>query len=174
VAAVRQIRCALQLSACLFVALCAPAAAAPSRAVPPNNSAIDQFLTTTPGAAGDERLARGEEAVPGPLRRRERRRLAALGPRGDRALALLEESSPAGASRGSGRPAIEGGEAPASRSPVAAVASAVAGNGRDGLGLVLPGILIAAVAVAGAARLHRRTTRAGAHEGPQPGVSNTT
>jgi hypothetical protein len=158
------------LCACAFVALAAQTAAAPPRTVPPNNSAIDQFLTTTPGPAGDERLARGRETVPGPLGPRERRRLRALGGRGKRAIPLLAESAPTAVPRAMGGPRAEGDAVPESR--WAAIGAVIAGKGRDGLGLGVPAILIAAVALAAVAR--RPGARgAGAHEGPQPGVSNT-
>jgi hypothetical protein len=170
VSPLRQICCAMRLSACLVIALGAQTATA-SRGVPPNNSAIDQFLTTTPGPAGDERLPRGRETVPGALRDRERRRLRALDGEGERAIAVLAESAPAAASRAAARPRVEGDAAPSSR--WAAVASVGTGKGRDGLGLVLPGILIGAVALAAVARRRRRPTGAQAHEGPQPGMSNT-
>jgi hypothetical protein len=139
--------------------------------VPPNNAAIDQFLTTTPGPAGDERLPRGSETVPGPLRHRERQRLRAFDEEGERAIALLAESAPIAVSGAADRSRVEGDAAPASR--WGAIGSIVAGKGRDGLGLVLPGILIAAVALTAVARRRRRATGADAHEGPQPGVSNT-
>jgi hypothetical protein len=163
----------LLLSACLLVAPRAPAAAASPRAMPPNNSAIDEFLTTTPGPSGDERLPRGEEPVPSPLTQRQRRRLHALGPEGDRTITLLGETAPAAASPAAGRRPADANRPPESRGAAGEVVAAVAGKGRDGLGLVLPGILIAALVGALAAVVRRRTPAARAHEGPEAGVSNT-
>jgi hypothetical protein len=168
----RQMRVVLVLSACLIVAPCALAAAAPRRVVPSDNSAIDQFLTTAPGPTGDERLRRGEQSMASAVPRRARTRLSAFGPAGDRAIAVLDQTAPGAVLRG-GRRAVDSDRAPRSRAPVREVAAAAVGKGAgDGLGLALPGLLIAALAGALAAVIRRRTSRPGRHKGARATASN--
>jgi hypothetical protein len=145
--------------ACLLVVSGVPTAAAQERIVPANNSAISQFLTTVPGPGGDERLPRGGEAGLSPaLSTRKRELLERLGPEGKTTIDLLEWTAPAG-TRSVERRARDtlGGSRP-SRTPVREVRDVVvAGEGHDGLGLALPGILVMALGCAIAAGMLRRT-----------------
>jgi hypothetical protein len=171
VAAVRQMGVVLVLSVWLIAAACAPAAAAVPRAVPPDNSAIDEFLTTAPGPTGDERLPRGED-VPSAVTGPSRTRLSVLGPEGERAITLLDQSAPA-ERPGGGRRRADADPRARSRAPVREVAGAVAGEGAgEGLGPALPALLLAALAGALVAVIRHRTSPAPQHEGLNPDVSN--
>lgn len=138
-----------------------PVAAAQERIAPSNDSAIDQFLTAVPGPGGDERLPRGaEEQAHGVLSSGDRWRLGRLGAEGERAITILERTAPRGGERpaaGSARRDVGG-----SGSIRRAIAAAAAGRGDGGLGVVLPGVLIALLMGAIVTALARRPdTRAG-------------
>lgn len=135
----------------VLVLLALPAAAAaqaPLTNAPPGNSAIDEYLETVPGATGNQRPRQpgtaGGDAVLTPA---QRKRLEALGPDG-KALADAVEATappkPANAKPGTTN-LTETGEA-GGRSPISAVLDAATGqDGGGGMGIVLPGILLASL-----------------------------
>jgi hypothetical protein len=134
----------------------APAAhaQAPDTNAPPGNSAIDEYLETVPGATGAKPPRRpGQRAPSGALTAAQRRQLDAQGPDGRELAAVVDataaEPAPkAGGSRRTpkeaaidpGTGAVKGAQA---RSPVrAALAAAVGPNDGEGLGVLLPVILL--------------------------------
>jgi hypothetical protein len=148
----------IPLFTCLVSVCGAPAAAAQQRIVPPNDAAISEFLTVTPGPGGDEVLARAKDARPSLLlSARKRRLLERLGPQGKETLDLLNATSP-GRPRG-GRDAVDTASVnPRSQAPARKIIEVVAkGQGHDGLGLGLPSILLAALVLLIITRLRRRT-----------------
>jgi hypothetical protein len=155
----RQMRMLILVLACLLVVCGVPAASAQERIVPANNSAISQFLTTVPGPAGDERLPRdGDTGLSPALSTRKRELLERLGPEGKTTIDLLERTAPAGIRSVERRARDTPGGSRPSRTPVREVIEVVvAGQGHDGLGLALPGILLMALGGAIAAGVLRRT-----------------
>jgi len=125
-----------------LVLLAGPAAAsaqAPPTNAPPGNSAIDEYLETVPGATGDQvprRPGAGGKPVLTPA---QRKRLEALGPDGKALADAVDATAPPAA-----KPArkidlddVKG------RSPITAVFEAATGSdGGEGMGIVLPIILL--------------------------------
>jgi hypothetical protein len=129
-------RALLAILALVLIAL--PAGATAQTNAPPGNSAIDEYLETVPAASGNQRPKAGGSAA---LTKSERARLERLGPDG-RALAdAVDATAPAAAK------APEPGVRPSSadgRAPLSKVVDAVTGrDGGDGMGLLLPAILLA-------------------------------
>lgn len=120
---------------------CTAMAAAPQTNAPPGNSAIDEYLETVPGAAGNQRpRAPGGGASGGVLTPAQRARLERQGPDGkalaDAVDATAQQS--AKADRTTAAPTAEG------RSPLSQVVDAASGrDGGGGMGAVLPAILLA-------------------------------
>jgi hypothetical protein len=152
-------RILIPLLTCLVSVCGAPAAAAQQRIVPPNDAAISEFLTVTPGPGGDEVLARAKDARPSLLlSTRKRRLLERLGPQGKETLDLLNATSPS-TPRGGERDAVDTASVnPRSQAPARKMIEVVAkGQGHDGLGLGLPSILLAALVLLIITRLRRRS-----------------
>lgn len=132
------------LVAVLLLAFAVPATAIaqePLTNAPPGNSAIDEYLETVPGATGNQRPRRpgagGTVLTPA-----ERKRLEALGPDGKVLADAVDATAPPRA-----KPAqkidVEGAEG---RSPITAVLDAATGqDGGEGMGFMLPVILLASL-----------------------------
>lgn len=148
------------LVALVALALAFPAASlaqAPQTNAPPGNSAIDEYLETVPGATGNAppRPLEGSDGGGG-LSAAERARLEALGPDGETLANAVDATSPAKpkGSSTSSEPAAPQGDG---RSPLDAVAGTIGGSdGGDGMGIVLPAILIGSLLAAIAFVLLRR------------------
>jgi hypothetical protein len=143
------------VAAVLVLTPAASAAQAPKTNAPPGNSAIDEYLETVPGAAGNQRprppaATRGSALTPV-----QRRKLEKLGPDGKTLARAVDATAPAAAS-----PHVTGEIAAPSaggRSPLSEVFSAVTGSdGGSGMGIALPAILVAALLTALVLALLRR------------------
>ena len=113
----------------------------------PGNSAIDEYLETVPGATGNQRPrapGAGGGASGGALTPAQRARLEQLGPDG-RALAdAVDATGPASARRDSKSKTPKPVPAAEGRSPLSeVVAAAIGRDGGDGMGALLPAILLA-------------------------------
>jgi hypothetical protein len=141
----------------LLVAPGVPAAEEQS-IVPPDDSAIHQFLTVVPGPGGDELPPRAEVIRQSPpLSARQRKRLETLGVEGEKTIEVVDTTFPGGVARDGRR---HGTDAPGSRPPAReAIEAIAAGKGDGGLGFALPGILLLVLGGAIAAGLARRGTR---------------
>jgi hypothetical protein len=141
------------ITALVALALAVPALAhgqAPQTNAPPGNSAVDEYLETVPGATGNTRprapAQAGAGAGTGVLSAAERARLERLGPDGKTLADAVEATAPA--TKKSTSTKADDVES-AGRSPARELLDAVGGNdGGGGMGLVLPGILIAALLAA--------------------------
>src|SRR5436190_23856200 len=110
---------------------------------PPGNSAIDEYLETVPGAAGDQRPRQpGSGGGGGVLTPAERARLEQLGPDGKALADAVDATAPPPAKPGQTID-IDGAEG---HSPISAVLDAAAGqDGGGGMGFMLPVILLASL-----------------------------
>lgn len=165
-------------SALFLLLLLAPSASAQrncpggSNNGPPGQSEVDQYSETVPGPCGDQPVGPGAGGGSGggtPLPAGVLEDLEALGPDGAAAAALAQATGPGKGSEGSGGPGSSGGEAgdasglpeaSAGGSLLAGVVDAItggAGDGdEDGLGLILPLILLAVVVAGVIYGLRRR------------------
>ena len=145
--------------------LCALLLIAPSVAwaqetnAPPGNSGVDEYLESVPSATGDRPTGGSVNGKPRPLTPREREAVKDAGADAqalERAVSATKPDartrSPAndGDDGGDGGTAAQGGEAAdgdraKGRSPVSAVIRATTGADGDGLGLLLPAILLGAL-----------------------------
>lgn len=123
---------------------------------PPGNSGVQEYLETIPDGSGKRATNDAGHRVRGPLldsgvvRDATRRRLQALGDRGEKVAALAEATAPKPAR--SARPGDSDGE-----SAVSGVARTAAGEGGDGgMGILLPLLLLAALAGAVGYALRRQ------------------
>jgi hypothetical protein len=161
------------LTALAALALLLPsvaAAQAPETNAPPGNSAIDEYLETVPDATGNGRPRPRHEGggESGVLTAAQRRELDKLGPDGRQLAAVVDATGPA---RARGTPARSGGGAAVpstgevagaqARSPLrAALASAVGPSDGEGMGALLPVVLLAGLlGVTAIAVLRRRPLR---------------
>ena len=139
------------ITALVVLALALPALAhaqAPQTNAPPGNSAVDEYLETVPGATGNTRPRAPAQAGAGAsvLSAAERARLERLGPDGKTLADAVEATAPATKKGTSAKPEVLESTG---RSPGRELLDAVGGNdGGGGMGLVLPGILIAALLAA--------------------------
>jgi hypothetical protein len=164
------------LTALVALALLLPSAAAaqaPQTNAPPGNSAIDEYLETVPSATGNKpppHPGQGGEKT-GALTPAQRKQLDALGPDGRELAAVVDAtgSAPArGATTGGGTAAgravetstgdVSGAQA---RSPLrAALSAAVGPHDGEGMGALLPVILLTSLlGVMAIAVLRRRPLR---------------
>jgi len=144
------------------LAMALPAASVaqtPQTNAPPGNSAIDEYLETVPGAAGNARpRPAGQSGDTGALTPAQRARLERLGPDGKSLADAVDATSPVPPRKRPKKATAvpENGQAvpksekavPKSdgRSPVGEVAGTLTGSdGGNGMGFVLPAILIAAL-----------------------------
>jgi hypothetical protein len=135
----------------------AAVAQTPQTNAPPGNSAIDEYLETVPGAAGNARpRPPGQSGGAGALTPAQRARLERLGPDGKSLANTVDATSPVPPRKApkkalpkNGKPVARGEKAvPKSdgRSPVGEVAGTLTGSdGGNGMGFVLPAILLAAL-----------------------------
>jgi hypothetical protein len=145
------------LTALAVLALLLPSAAAaqaPETNAPPGNSAIDEYLETVPAATGNARPRRpGQGGRTGALTASQRQALDQLGPDGRELVAVVDATGSAPAPRA---PGGSGGSAAApatgqvagaqARSPMrAALAAAVGPSDGEGMGALLPVILLASL-----------------------------
>jgi hypothetical protein len=141
------------LAVAVLAAGCA-AIAAPAHAAQ-TGSALDQYLEDVPGA-GDDRSTLdtlGGSAVP--LDPEATQALEQLGPRGEQALALAEQTRPESAARGHGdQPSKDGDGGGAG---VGTVAVDLLDPSGSGIGLALPLILIGTLVAGIAFALSRRS-----------------
>jgi hypothetical protein len=127
-------------------------AQAPQTNAPPGNSAVDEYLETVPGATGNTRPRKPAQGTKGSgvLSAAERARLERLGPDGKTLADAVEATAPAQAPRKSAaESSTKAVDESAGRSPGRELLDAVGGDdGGDGMGLVLPAIMIAALLAA--------------------------
>lgn len=152
------------LMALLVLALALPSTAQSQQTnAPPGNSAIDEYLETVPGPSGNTRPrppgqrgggSAGRSGGGGALTPAQRARLERLGPDGRTLAAAVDATSPAPPSNTSkneiSRPKSDGplGESDG-RSPLAEVLGTVTGSDDgNGMGVVLPAILVASLLAA--------------------------
>jgi hypothetical protein len=146
---------------CVLVALLLPAMPAPAMAqapqtnAPPGNSAIDEYLETVPNATGNQRprtpASTGDGSVLTPS---ARARLESLGPDGKALGHAVDATAPPVAKRGE---KLATGSA-RGRSPIGAIFEAAVGGDGDGMGFMLPVILLASLlGVIALALLRRRS-----------------
>ena len=135
------------LVALVLVLLAAPGAATaqtPQTNAPPGNSAIDEYLETVPGATGNQRPRQPGSKGGAVLSPAERARLEKLGPDGKALADAVDATAPAPVKAKPGT-TIDTGKVEG-RSPIAAVLeAAVGGDGGDGMGFMLPVILLASL-----------------------------
>jgi len=132
---------------------------------PPGNSGVDQYVEVIPSAGGPVPTPKGgSESGGNALSPQTARRLRAQGSDGRALSAIVESTAPAGA-RGSRRgradsdrtgstPSRSGSQA--SPAVPTAVSSLSLGSDVDGMGLLLPALLVGSAAVIGAIFLTRR------------------
>ena len=141
-----------------LVALVALALALPATAVakppptnaPPGNSAIDQYLETVPGPSGNTRpRPPGQGGNSGALTPAQRARLERLGPDGQALASAVDQTSPkASGKKGDKKKTVSVPQGDG-QSPADKVLATVGGSdGGDGMGIVLPAILIATLLAA--------------------------
>jgi len=120
----------------------AAGAQSPQTNAPPGNSAIDEYLETVPGATGNQRpgTPRSGDSAAGALTAAERARLERLGPDGKALADAVDATAPAASKPKTDTPA----PAAEGRSPLSGVLDAAVGrDGGDGMGALLPAILLA-------------------------------
>lgn len=133
----------LTLLAVLFLA--APAAGQQVNA-PPGNSAVDEYLETVPSATGNSspRPPSAGGTSGGALTAAQRAQLEKRGPDGKALADAIDATASPKASTGS--PQRGTVSAAQGRSPIAKVLDVVAGrDGGDGMGVLLPAILLASL-----------------------------
>jgi hypothetical protein len=132
------------------VVLAVPATAVAQRTnAPPGNSGVDEYLETIPAAGGNKVPKRlGEKPGRSVLTRAQRRHLEGLGPDGRALSEVVDATAPQKASKGAandghqGRPLADSG----GRSPLGQLFEAFGGSDDgDGMGALLPAILVAAL-----------------------------
>jgi hypothetical protein len=166
-------RIAIATLAALFVVALPVAGAAAESRVPPGVSGANQYSETLPGPGGNDRTGGGSGKTPAQAVGKENAaKLEALGPDGRAAAELAAETAPGGgkAAGGHGGAASNGG---ASGSSSGAGASGSSGldqvfgqvtgtggseSGSNGMGLLLPLLIAAAIVAAAAYALNRRRT----------------
>lgn len=151
----------LALALVAALALPAFASAQEETVAPPGNSALDEYLQTVPGSSGDKRLGRPRaELSPAARGRLERR-----GENG-RALADIvdgtsERQSESQAQPQRRRPAAVTAGVAGSPPPRAVADAATGGVDGDGLGILLPGLLlVSALGILTTVVLRRRSSKA--------------
>jgi hypothetical protein len=166
------------LTALFVVALPVAGAAAESR-VPPGVSGANQYSETLPGPGGNDRTGGGSGKTPAQAVGKENAaKLEALGPEGKAAAELAAETAPGGgkAAGGHGGAASNGGAAGGGASTGTGSGSDTSGSsgldqvlgqvtgtggsesGSNGMGLLLPLLIAAAIVAAAAYALNRRRT----------------
>ena len=146
------------ITALVVLALALPALAhaqAPQTNAPPGNSAVDEYLETVPGASGNHARRRARPAATAREQRRQRalRRPSARGWSGSGRTARRSPTPSMPRLRSRPRKQTAAAQARHPRgtggSPARELLDAVGGDdGGGGMGLVLPGILIAALLAA--------------------------
>jgi hypothetical protein len=138
--------------------LALPGAAAAEYVVPPGNSAATQYTEAFPTAGGNKGTHRHVGRRPAQvLGQSKARRLDARGPAGEAVAALAAETAPAAiapASRKGGGDSVQGGESgrsavasPSGSSGLGEVLAQATGSSSSGdLGLLLPLLILAAIA----------------------------
>lgn len=138
----------LLVAVIMLVTPVAAFAQAPQTNAPAGNSAIDEYLETVPGATGNQRPrppAAGDVASKGALTAAQRARLERLGPDGKALAAAVDATSPARATLHASTSEPSAGDG---RSPLSDVLGAATGGSNGdggGMGLFLPGILLASL-----------------------------
>jgi hypothetical protein len=134
---------------------------------PPGDSAVSQYVEVVPTDAGGSPAGFGAPQT-GALTPAVRRTLAGAGQPGQTLAAIVEATAPPPARRGTGKSgqtgasagipggSIAGLSAKGAPSSEALVASAVTGGGNGGLGVFLPGIMLAGVVAVIARLVFRR------------------
>jgi hypothetical protein len=155
----RRVRIALILPACLALVAACPALAGAQTEAPPGVSEVDQYTETLPGPGGNETLDRPDGGAAGggdpdgggpeqPILAPETvQELERLGPEGRATAELAATTAPRG-DRGSNPALAAGGHDSGSPSGVGALVDALSGSDGEGMGILLPLILLA-VAAAG-------------------------
>jgi len=133
---------------------------------PPGNSGVQEYLETLPDGSGKRATNDAGHRVRGPLpdsgvvRDATRRRLEALGDRGEKVAALAEATAPEATAPEATAPKPARSARPGDSdggSAVSGVARTAAGEGGDGgMGILLPLLLLAALAGAVGYALRRQ------------------
>jgi hypothetical protein len=167
-------RIAIAALAALFVVALPTAGAAAESRVPPGVSGANQYSETLPGPGGNDRTGGGSGKTPAQAVGKENAaKLEALGPEGEAAAELAAETAPEGGKAGGGHggAASNGGASGSSGSGSGTAGSSgldqvlgqVTGtggseSGSNGIGLLLPLLIAAAIVAAAAYALNRRRT----------------
>ena len=151
----------LTLLTIAFLLVAAPARAQQTLA-PPGNAGAEQYLETVPGASGNQTVKPdGPKPNGSVLPSRVRKQLESRGPDGKQLEALVDATAAEQPSSGAPQAgAPQAGE----RGPSAIDSvkrSLTEGGDSDGMGLLLPGLLVASTLLLGAAALQRHRRRAG-------------
>jgi hypothetical protein len=168
-----RIRIAIVALTALFVVALPVAGAAAESRVPPGVSGANQYSETLPGPGGNDRTGGGSGKTPAQAVGKENAaKLEALGPEGRAAAELAAETAPGGGKAAGGHGgAASGGASGGSSSDAGASGSSgldqvlgqVTGtggseSGSNGMGLLLPLLIAAAIVAAAAYALNRRRT----------------
>ena len=150
----------LTLLTVAFLLVAAPARAQQTLA-PPGNAGAEQYLETVPGASGNQTVKPdGSKPNGSVLPSRVRKQLESRGPDGKQLEALVDATAAEQPSSGAPQAgAPQAGE----RGPSAIDSvkrSLTEGGDSDGMGLLLPGLLVASTLLLGAAALQRHRRRA--------------
>ena len=134
---------------------------------PPGDSAVSQYVEVVPTAAGGTPAGSGAPQT-GALTPAQRQALAQAGQQGQNLAAIVEATAPPAARRSTGKPGQTGAPAGTAAAPAAnlsaggapssaaLLAAAVTGGGNGGLGVFLPGIMLAGVVAVIARLVFRR------------------
>lgn len=145
----------LILALCLALPAAAVAAKAPQTNAPPGNAGIDEYLETVPGASGNHRpTPPGQQGGGGGLTPSQRAKLDRLGPDGRTLANAVDSTSSSATTPKKTQITATGSDG---RSPLAELLNTITGSdGGSGMGVLLPGILVAALLAAIVAVLLRR------------------
>lgn len=145
-----------------FLLIAAPARAQQTLA-PPGNAGAEQYLETVPGASGNQTV-KPDRSKPNSsvLPSRVRKQLESRGPDGQQLEALVNATAPSPKQNAAEQPSSG---APQAREPGPSAIDSVKrslteGGDSDGMGLLLPGLLVASTLLLGAAALQRHRRRA--------------
>lgn len=146
-----------------FLLVAAPARAQQTLA-PPGNAGAEQYLETVPGASGNQTVKPGGSKPNGSLLpSRVRTQLESRGTDGKQLEALVNATAPSPKQSAANQPSS--GAPPARAQGPSAIDSVkrslTEGGDSEGMGLLLPGLLVASTLLLGAVALQRHRRRAG-------------
>lgn len=134
------------LLACVLMVLVPSSAWAQQTNAPPGNSGVDEYLESIPAAGGNKPSGGAVNGRPQRLSPKEREALKSAGGEAAALERVVAATKPSAARKPARRTPPTAAEDPGKgRSPLSAVVRAAAGDDGDGMGLLLPGILIGAL-----------------------------